>query len=121
MITERPTLLSESAARTSRPPPPPASQVLLADSLVEAIAAHGGGVGAAGAGMSPLIQRVASQFAGHERRSEVHKLYKKYGERYGLVDRLMEQTAEAIENNGQWLHKNKAPLCAWVAAKAGGG
>ena len=87
----------------------------------EAIAAHGGGVGAAGAGMSPLIQRVASQFAGHERRFEVHKLYMKYGERYGLVDRLMEQTAEAIENNGQWLHKNKAPLCAWVAAKAGGG
>ena len=86
----------------------------------EVIAAHGGGVGAAGAGMSPLIQRVASQFASGTEISQVRHLFRTYGEEYGLVERLMDQAVEAIESNRAWLDLNKDDLCAWVAAKAGG-
>ena len=86
----------------------------------EVIAAHGGGVGAAGAGMSPLIQRVASQFASGTEISQVRHLFRTYGEEYGLVERLMDQAVEAIESNRAWLDLNKDDLCTWVAAKAGG-
>ena len=69
--------------------------------------------------MSPLIQRVASQFASHTEISEVRHLFRTYGEQYGLVERLMEQATEAIASNQAWLGKNKDDLCAWVATKVG--
>ena len=70
--------------------------------------------------MSPLIQRVASQFASGTEILQVRHLFRTYGEEYGLVERLMDQAVEAIESNRAWLDLNKDDLCAWVAAKAGG-
>lgn len=73
-----------------------------------------GRVGWADAGVSELVQHVASGFSDQVRVQEIEHLQGQYPDL--ILDQVVEYVRQAVQRNRAWLQANGGDVCAWMKA-----